>query len=394
MEMGIHSKKRLISLDAFRGITIIMMILVNNPGSWAHVYKPLRHASWHGWTPTDFIFPFFLFIVGVAISLVFSKRLDSGVSKQALLGKIFTRSLIIFAVGIFLNLFPYFRVSSLRIMGVLQRIALCYLMAGLIVLYFPKRVQWGITVFLLAAYWIVMKIVPVPGFGAGVLEPEGNLCWYIDKTLLNGHTWKGAPVPGFDPEGLLSTFPAVATTMLGVFTGDWIRTDRSHIEKAGALFFTANIALVSGVIMDLWFPINKNLWTSSYVVFMAGMALGSFYFGRLIDRRGDPLKIYAYLQVGIGVFAFLLPFILNGVSSIYIVIHRNLHTSFYMLSFVKFFLCFAVLIVPATLIGGALPVISKFFADRIDRLGWSIGILYAVNTFGAVLGCFSAFSCL
>ena len=299
MEMGIHSKKRLISLDAFRGITIIMMILVNNPGSWAHVYKPLRHASWHGWTPTDFIFPFFLFIVGVAISLVFSKRMDSGVSKQALLGKIFTRSLIIFAVGIFLNLFPYFRVSSLRIMGVLQRIALCYLMAGLIVLYFPKRVQWGITVFLLAAYWIVMKIVPVPGFGAGVLEPEGNLCWYIDKTLLNGHTWKGAPVPGFDPEGLLSTFPAVATTMLGVFTGDWIRTDRSHIEKAGALFFTANIALVSGVIMDLWFPINKNLWTSSYVVFMAGMALHFLAVCLwLIDVKGVEMWVRPFIIFG------------------------------------------------------------------------------------------------
>ena len=264
---------RLVSLDVFRGMTIMGMILVNNPGSWSYVYKPLGHAPWHGWTPTDIIFPFFLFIVGVAMSLSFKNRLDRGYSQKQLFLKIIIRTIILFTLGLFLNLFPYFKFSEMRIPGVLQRIALCYFFAALIILKCSKKFQIGWTVFLLVVYWLSVKLIPVPGFGADVLEPKGNLCWYIDNLLLAGHTWKHAPAPGFDPEGVFSTLPAIATTMFGVFTGDWLRTPRQSMEKVSGLFVFGNFALVLGIILNTWLPINKNLWTSSYTIFMAGMAL-------------------------------------------------------------------------------------------------------------------------
>ena len=278
---------RLISLDMFRGFTIALMILVNNPGSWSHVYAPLLHAKWHGWTPTDLVFPFFLFIVGVAISLSLTKRIERGDEKSQLMIKIIRRTLIIFAIGLFLSLFPFFNFSKLRIPGVLQRIAICYFFASLIFIYANKKMQVFWTVFLLAIYWILIKTIPVPGFGAGVLEPEGNLCWFIDSHLLAGFTWTYAPVPGFDPEGIFSTIPAIATVMFGIFTGDWIRSSKEQYEKLAGLFVAGNILLLFGVVMDVWLPINKNLWTSTYSVFMAGMALnflGMCYW--IIDIKG------------------------------------------------------------------------------------------------------------
>ena len=264
---------RLISLDVFRGITIAGMILVNNPGTWSKVYPPLLHAPWNGWTPTDFVFPFFLFIVGVAMSLSFSKRIERGNSKSQLYVKIISRTLIIFAIGFFLNLFPFFNFKEVRIPGVLQRIALCYFFASVIIVEFNKKWQIGWAVFLLGIYWIMVKLVPVPGYGAGVLEPKGSLCWYIDSNLLAGHTWKGAPAPGFDPEGILSTLPAIVTVLFGVFAGDWIRSPREHYEKVSSLFVFGILGLVIGEILKGWLPINKNLWTSAYSIFMAGMAL-------------------------------------------------------------------------------------------------------------------------
>jgi len=264
---------RLISLDVFRGITIAGMILVNNPGTWSKVYKPLLHAPWHGWTPTDFIFPFFLFIVGVAMSLSMAKRIERGDSRLQLYAKIIRRTLIIFAIGFFLNLFLFFNFKEVRIPGVLQRIALCYFFASVIMIESDKKWQIGWTIFLLTIYWIVIKFVPVPGYGAGVLEPMGNLGWYIDSKLLAGHTWKYAPALGFDPEGLLSTLPAIATVMFGVFTGDWLRSKREHYEKVSGLFVFGVLGLVLGEILKGWLPINKNLWTSTYSIFMAGMAL-------------------------------------------------------------------------------------------------------------------------
>jgi predicted acyltransferase len=261
--------KRLSSLDAFRGLTIAGMVLVNNPGSWKHVYAPLRHAEWHGWTPTDLVFPFFLFIVGVSISLSFSKRMEQGIAKNELYLKILKRTVILFGLGIVLALFPHFNFLTIRIPGVLQRIALCYLFSSFLFLKTGIKGRCMAAFSFLAIYWLMMKLVPVPGYGPGILTYEGNLCAYIDSHLLAGHLYK----PDFDPEGILSTLPAIATTLLGTLTGDWLRSSKIILHKTigiliGGLFFT-----LSGLLLHPLFPINKQLWTSTYVLFTAGVAL-------------------------------------------------------------------------------------------------------------------------
>jgi predicted acyltransferase len=267
--MPSQTKSRLSSLDAFRGLTIAGMILVNNPGSWQHVYAPLRHAEWHGWTTTDLIFPFFLFIVGVSVSLALSKRMKREDSSVSLYTKIFRRSLILFALGIALMLLFRFDFAHLRIPGVLQRIAICYLVSALIFSKVGIRGRIAIIFFLLVGYYLVMKLVHVPGYGAGVWDYQGNLCGYIDTKLLGGHLYK----PQFDPEGILSTFPAIATTLLGTLAGDWLRTSKNVLQKSGGLMAVGIILTVSGLLLHPLFPINKQLWTSSYVLFAAGMAL-------------------------------------------------------------------------------------------------------------------------
>ena len=203
--MAGQTKSRLSSLDAFRGITIAGMILVNNPGSWKHVYAPLNHARWHGWTPADLVFPFFLFIVGVSVSLAISKRMKRGDNPVSLYAKIVRRSLILFALGIMLRVLFHFDFEGIRIPGVLQRIAICYLVSAVIYSKVGTKGRIAVVFFLLVGYYLVLKLVPVPGYGPGVLEFEGNLCGYIDAKLLGGHLYK----PGFDPEGILSTFPAM-----------------------------------------------------------------------------------------------------------------------------------------------------------------------------------------
>jgi predicted acyltransferase len=286
--------QRLLSLDAFRGITIAAMILVNNPGTSLEVYEPLQHAAWNGWTPTDLIFPFFLFIVGVAITFSFGDRLGRGDSPAQLLAQIVRRTIIIFLLGIILNGFPHFEWELLRIPGVLQRIAVCYCAASLIVLAVGVRGQASAALLLLSGYWVLMKLVPVPGHGAGGLGPAVNLAAYIDRHLMNGHLLYRR----WDPEGVLSTLPAVATTLSGVLTGQWLRSTRPPLERAGGLFVAGNAAVLVGFVMDTWFPINKSLWTSSYVVFTTGMALnvlGTCYW--LIDIKGyrrwsTPFVIY------------------------------------------------------------------------------------------------------
>jgi predicted acyltransferase len=262
-------RQRLASLDAFRGLTIAGMILVNNPGSEEHVYPPLRHADWHGWTPTDVVFPFFVFIVGVSIAFAVSKRQEGGATRGAIYFKVFKRSLIIFSLGLVLRLFPHFDFESLRIPGVLQRIALCYLFAAILYLHVGKKGRVGVALFILAAYWAVMKLVPVPGYGAGVLDYKGNVAGYLDLKLLAGHLYK----PEFDPEGILSTFPAIVTAILGTLTGDWLRSSRRHFPKTLGLL-AAGVGLSGlGLALDPFFPINKQLWTSTFVLFTAGMAL-------------------------------------------------------------------------------------------------------------------------
>jgi predicted acyltransferase len=255
-----QTSTRLASLDVFRGITMAAMVVVNNPGDWGHVYAPLLHAPWHGWTPTDLIFPFFLYIVGVAITL--SNRSTSALS-------ILKRALVIFAVGLFLSGFPGFDLSTWRIPGVLQRIALCYAAAALIYTQSKRpAVLTAVAVVLLFGYWALMMLVPVPGGHAGDLTPEGNLGAFVDRALMDGHLWK----PRWDPEGLLSTIPAIATTLLGILTGLWIRTSVAPARKAGLLALAGAAAIALSLAWNAVFPINKSLWTSSYVMFAGGGA--------------------------------------------------------------------------------------------------------------------------
>ena len=201
---------RLLSLDAFRGLTIAAMVLVNNPGTWSSIYWPLEHAEWNGWTPTDLVFPFFLFIVGVSITLAFARRVEQdavqrvphGAARRALFLKVIKRAAIIFALGFFLNLFPRFDFATVRIPGVLQRIAVCYLIASLIFLTTKARTQFAITLALLLVYWLLMTRVAAPGFAAGDLSKEGSLASYVDRLVFGAHVWRQAKV--YDPEGILS----------------------------------------------------------------------------------------------------------------------------------------------------------------------------------------------
>lgn len=264
---SVYLQGRLISLDVFRGIAIAVMIIgANRPGE---AYPALLHADWNGWTFVDLFFPFFLFIMGVAIPYSIGSKLNRGESKRRLLSRVVYRSVILFALGLFVNGFPYFDLSTIRIMGVLQRIALCYSFSSLIFLTFRARKQVFLTALLPIVYWALLTLVPVPGYGPGVLSKEGNLVAYVDNLFLGGHLYELR----WDPEGLLSTMPAVATTMLGVLAGEVLRSDRSSLGKAVNLFFFGNLCVVIGSVWDLWFPINKNLWTSSYVAFTGGTAL-------------------------------------------------------------------------------------------------------------------------
>jgi predicted acyltransferase len=249
------------------------MILVNNPGN-DNPFGPLQHSQWSGWTPTDLIFPFFLFIVGVSLSLSFRSRMQRGESKRSLLLHSARRSAIIFLIGLFLNGFPHFHLASWRVAGVLQRIALAYLAAAIITLSTKTR---GIALWiagLLTGYWIAMRFIPVPGLGmpgvdVPLLDPNGNLSWYIDKLFLPGKMYEGVR----DPEGILSTFPAIATALLGVLTGEWLATRRSPQQKAVGMLAFGAVSALAGLLWGVWFPINKKLWTSSFGLFTAGCAL-------------------------------------------------------------------------------------------------------------------------
>jgi len=261
--------ERLSSLDTLRGLAVAAMILVNNPGSWKSIYPVLRHAEWHGWTPTDLIFPFFLFAVGVSLAISLSRRREERNPLSRIYLKVLTRALIIFGLGIFLNLFPKFHPATVRIPGVLQRIAVCYLLAALIFLSSGKRSRLAAILILLAGYWLALKFIPVPGYGPGVLDYRGNLAGYLDTKLMAGHLWR----PEFDPEGLLSTLPAIATVLLGTLAGNLLRTSKTLVRKA-AVFFGYGLVLTSlGLILHHCFPINKQLWTSTFVMLSAGIAL-------------------------------------------------------------------------------------------------------------------------
>ncbi len=281
------------------------------------MYPPLLHAEWHGWTPTDLIFPFFLFIVGVAMTYSFGKMFEKGIPKTEIYKKVFKRSAILFAIGLFMAIFPVVRFdplrlydfSSMRIMGVLQRIALCYLFASIVYLEFRKiRTQVFWVIGLLAGYWLLMSTVPVPGHGAGDLSREGNLAAYIDQLVMADHLWK----TGWDPEGLLSTIPAIGTVLLGLLTGKLLRSEKSAKDKLIQMFLYGNLGLVTGLIVDVWFPINKGLWTSSYVLFTGGFALHflaiCYWF---VDMKGyrkwtKPFEVYGLNALAVFVLSTLM----------------------------------------------------------------------------------------
>jgi predicted acyltransferase len=335
-------KTRLLSLDVFRGMTIAGMVLVNNPGSWSQIYSPLRHAEWHGVTPTDYIFPFFLFIVGIAIPIALGKRLADGISKDVYF-KIFRRSGIIFLLGLFLAAFPYFDFANLRIPGVLQRIAVCYLVASLLFLHFDWKKLSIIAAALLFIYWALMTLINVPTCEITTINDKAcNLAAYLDRLILGeNHIWKQAKV--YDPEGILSTIPAIATTVSGILTGMWLKTNRSDLEKVGGIFFAGVILVALGWAWNFYFPMNKSLWTSSYVLYTSGMALcflGFCYW--LIDIKGykkwsKPFVIFGVNALALFVFSGILTKILGLIKvagddgktvSLYTWIYRNVFLPF------------------------------------------------------------------
>jgi predicted acyltransferase len=271
----ISSATRLMSLDLFRGATIALMILVNDAGDESAAYGPLQHSQWNGWTPTDLVFPFFLFIVGVALAYSFRSRIDRGESRQDLLKHVLWRGFLILAIGVFLNGFPNnYHIHTLRFYGVLQRIAICYVIASILELWVGWRMQVAVIIGCLAGYWILMRYVTVPGFGVPthnmpLLDPDRNIVAWLDRKLMMGHLYEGTR----DPEGLLSTIPSVATCLLGLQTGKWLRSSRTAVAKATGMAIAGALLFLAGEFFNTWFPINKKLWTSSFVLLTAGLAL-------------------------------------------------------------------------------------------------------------------------
>ena len=284
-------KERFYSLDVFRGATVCLMIMVNNPGSWEHIYAPLDHAQWHGVTPTDLVFPFFLFAVGNALAFVMP-RLRSG-GPSALWKKVIKRTLLIFFIGLFLNWMPFAKwndsalvfkpwsyvdangnTQGVRIMGVLQRIALAYFFASVIIYYLKIRGAFVVSCILLLGYWALC-------IAANPADPFSLYGWFgthIDISILGeAHMYHGEMREGhsvvFDPEGLMSTFGAIVQVMFGYFVGDYILKKGKTAEMINGLFVAGSVFLLAGYAWDMVFPINKKIWTSSYVVYTTGLAM-------------------------------------------------------------------------------------------------------------------------
>ncbi len=309
-----ETRERLVSLDVFRGLTIAGMLLVNDPGTWSAIYAPLEHAEWHGWTPTDLIFPFFVWIVGITTYLSMQSRRARGVSEREITRSVIKRGAIIFLLGFLMAGFPFFtwtaikahpdpsflyrvwdRLLHWRIMGVLCRIGVVYIIAALIAQRTTVRQQIITIVCLLYGYWFVMTALPVPDTGTlgqlAIAKPDTTMAAWLDRVLLDwtrfglgNHLWSGSVT--WDPEGILSTVPAVGTAMLGILTGRWLAEPAPIDERLSGMFAMGAIGMMTGLMWNWSFPINKGIWTSSYVVFTAGMAavaLGAIIW--LVDVR-------------------------------------------------------------------------------------------------------------
>lgn len=302
---------RLTSLDAFRGFTIAAMVLVNNPGDWGNLYPQLAHAKWNGWTFTDTIFPFFLFIGGVSMALSLGRLAAAGADKPRLLAKLAKRAMLIFLIGFVLNFIPNFDIHKVRIPGVLQRIALVTLLAAPIVVYLGWRAQAAVIAGLLALYSMLMLFVPVPDIGAGVLEPGKDFGSYIDRMVLSGHMWVQSKT--WDPEGLVSTMPALASQLFGVLAGRLLLARLPRTEQIVWMVFAGLVCVALGSTFDaILMPVNKSLWTPSYCLMMTGWALLAFaFFYWMLD-----VNPYAAVREAAGRWSK--PFVIYGMNALFI----------------------------------------------------------------------------
>jgi predicted acyltransferase len=267
---------RILSLDLLRGLTIGFMILVNNNGDGVQAYWALKHAIWNGFTPTDLVFPTFLFLVGVSTVLSTASRLAKGATPKVLFLHTLRRTVVLFLLGLLVNSFPHFNLHTLRIYGVLPRIAICYFVVATLYLISPDwRNKIALAVVALGGYWVLMRFVPVPGYGfpthdIPLLDRDGNLTAWLDRQVFSpSHLYEQTR----DPEGLLSTLPALGTALIGLLTGEWLRTNRTFAQKARGIAIAGLSGVLLGGLWNFSFPINKKLWTSSFVLFAAGWGL-------------------------------------------------------------------------------------------------------------------------
>ena len=279
---ALSAPKRLISLDVLRGLTIAFMIMVNNNGG-RHAWAQMHHAEWNGFTATDLVFPTFLFVVGVSIVFSFNARLARGATRRQLAWHTVARACILILFGIIVNSFPYFHFEHMRFYGVLQRIGICYLIVGLSYLWDGRAsTKIAALAVVLIGYWILLRWVPVPGAGLPVrdtpfLDKNQNIVAWVDRHLMPGHLYEDYPGHNArDPEGLLSDIPALGTTLIGLLAGLWLRAQRSVKAKTLGLAAGAAALLALGYLWSVWFPLNKKMWTSSYVLVAAGWSLAIF----------------------------------------------------------------------------------------------------------------------
>lgn len=319
-ELSLQTNRRLMSLDAFRGFTVAAMIVVNTPATEEYVFAPLRHAAWNGFTPTDAVFPFFIFAMGISLTLSYGKLKAKGAQTGQVLFKTAKRALLIFLIGVLLGLFPEFDFSEIRIPGVLQRIAIVFFCCALLFWYTSWKQQAILAGCLLLAYWLAMVCIPVPDLGTGVLEPGKNLAAWIDSLLIPGKMWQGT----WDPEGILSTVPAVASGIAGMLVGHLLANPSLAPERKVSWLYLAGIA--SFILGSAWgwiFPINKNLWTSSYVLYTSGLAamiFASLFFIIEILGKGNwakPGVVFGSNAITAYAIGGILPGLLYGVNEWY-----------------------------------------------------------------------------